>query len=66
MKIIKITDSKYPKRLLEIKNPPKQLYVKGNDELLNNDSLAIVGSRKCTSYGIKYAKNLQVIFQRII
>lgn len=56
MKIIKITDSKYPKRLLEIKNPPKQLYVKGNDELLNNDSLAIVGSRKCTSYGIKYTK----------
>lgn len=56
MKIIKITDSKYPKRLLEIKNPPKQLYVKGNTKLLNHDSLAIVGSRKCTSYGIKYAK----------
>lgn len=56
MQIIKITDSKYPKRLLDIKNPPKQLYVKGNDELLNNASIAIVGSRKCTSYGIKYAK----------
>lgn len=56
MNILKITDTKYPKRLLDIKNPPKQLYVKGNVELLNNDSLAIVGSRKCTSYGIKYAK----------
>ncbi len=56
MKIIKITDSKYPKRLLDIKNPPKQLYVEGNDKLLNNHSIAIVGSRKCTSYGIKYAK----------
>ena len=56
MKIIKITDIKYPKRLLEIKNPPKQLYVEGNEKLLNNDSLAIVGSRNCTSYGIKYAK----------
>ena len=52
MKIIKITDSKYPKRLLDIKNPPKQLYVEGNDKLLNNHSIAIVGSRKCTSYGI--------------
>lgn len=56
MKIIKITDSKYPKRLLDIKNPPKQLYVEGNDKLLNNHSIAIVGSRKCTGYGIKYAK----------
>lgn len=56
MTIIKITDNIYPKRLLDIKNPPKQLYVEGNTELLNNNSLAIVGSRKCTSYGIKYAK----------
>lgn len=56
MKIIKTTDSKYPKRLLEIKNPPEKLYVEGNEELLNNDSLAIVGSRNCTEYGIKYAK----------
>lgn len=56
MTIIKITDNRYPKRLLDIKNPPKQLYVEGNAELLNNKSLAIVGSRKCTSYGIKYAK----------
>lgn len=53
---IKITDNKYPRRLRDIKNPPKQLYVEGNTELLNNNSLAIVGSRKCTSYGIKYAK----------
>lgn len=53
---IKITDNRYPKRLLDIKNPPEQLYVEGNTELLNNNSLAIVGSRKCTSYGIKYAK----------
>ncbi len=56
MTIIKISDNRYPERLLDIKNPPKQLYVEGNIELLNNKSLAIVGSRKCTSYGIKYAK----------
>ena len=56
MKIITITDSKYPKRLLDIKIPPKQLYVKGNEELLNNNSLAIVGSRKCTNYGRMYTK----------
>ena len=56
MKIIKNTDNNYPKRLLEIKNPPPKLYVEGNDKILNNTSLAIVGSRKCTEYGIKYTK----------
>ena len=30
MKTIQITDNEYPKRLLEIKNPPEKLYVKGN------------------------------------
>ena len=56
MKIIEITDKNYPKRLLDIKNPPPKLYVKGNEKLLNNISLAIVGSRKATEYGIKYAQ----------
>lgn len=56
MKIIEITDKNYPKRLLDIKNPPHKLYVKGNEKLLNNISLAIVGSRRATEYGIKYAK----------
>ena len=54
--IIESTDKNYPKRLLGIKNYPKILYVLGNYELLNKDSLAIVGSRECTPYGAKYAK----------
>lgn len=56
MKVIKIGDINYPKRLLDIKNPPKQLYVIGNEKLLNNNSIAIVGSRRCSEYGIKHAK----------
>ena len=55
-KIIKITDKKYPQKLLEIKNPPKQIYILGNEKLLYKDSIAIVGSRECTPYGAKYAK----------
>ena len=55
-KIIKNTDKKFPKKLLEIEKPPKQLYIIGNDKLLNKDSIAIVGSRECTPYGAKYAK----------
>ena len=59
MEIIQITDNEYPKRLLQIKNPPEKLYVEGNIDLLNNNSIAIVGSRKCTDYGIKYTKKLK-------
>lgn len=53
--VIKKSDSKYPKQLLEIGNPPKELYVMGNEELLYKRSIAIVGSRECTTYGMKYA-----------
>lgn len=44
----------YPKNLLNIHNPPPKLYVEGNYELLNANSIAIVGTRKCTEYGKKY------------
>ena len=56
MKVININDKQYPKNLLKIKRPPKTLYVIGNEKLLNNNSIAIVGSRKCSFYGIKHAK----------
>ena len=55
MEIIEQTNLKYPSKLLEIQNPPKQLYVEGNAKLLNMPSIAIVGSRKATEYGRKYA-----------
>ena len=61
MRIINITDDTYPKKLIEIKNPPKKLYVEGNEKLLNNISLAIVGSRDCSEYGIKYAKKFSKV-----
>ena len=42
--------------MLEIKNHPKKLYAIGNIELLQNKSLAIVGTRENTEYGAEYAK----------
>lgn len=48
-------DSLYPKRLLEIKNHPKKLYVMGNKELLNKPSIAIVGTRDIDEYGKEQA-----------
>lgn len=57
MKIIKNTDSLYPKRLLTIKNAPKQLYVEGDETLLNKQAIAIVGTRMPSEYGIKVAND---------
>ena len=56
--IIKITikDENYPDKLKKIKNPPQQLYLKGNIELLNKNIISIIGSRSCTEKGRKLAK----------
>ena len=56
IKIIKKNDTSYPKKLLEIKDPPEQLYVIGDESLLNKKSIAIIGSRDCTQYGYEQAK----------
>lgn len=55
IKIIKISDKSYPTKLLNIKKPPEQLYVLGDESLLNKKSLAIIGSRNCTEYGYNQA-----------
>ncbi len=43
----------YPKRLREIAQPPWVLYVKGDKGLLTRPSLAVVGTRKPTPYGLR-------------
>lgn len=55
MKIINQEDKLYSKRLLQIQNPPEKLYVEGNETLLNQEAIAIVGTRNCTRYGEKCA-----------
>lgn len=56
-KLITINDSNYPEKLKNIENPPKQLFYKGNIELLkSNKILGIVGCRDCSQYG-KYVAN---------
>ena len=56
IKMITIQDEKYPKNLRNIFDPPVVLYVKGNSQLLNNKSIAIIGTRKCSNYGRIVAK----------
>jgi DNA processing protein len=48
----------YPQRLREIYDPPPLLYVRGNPELLDRYSIAIVGSRRPTPYGVQMSERL--------
>lgn len=52
---VEIDNKIYPDKLKEIRNPPKKLYMRGDYNLLNSISIAIVGSRGCTSYGFREA-----------
>ena len=56
IKMLTIKDEEYPKKLLNIYDPPVVLYVLGNSKILNNISIAIIGSRECSEYGKSIAK----------
>lgn len=53
IKIITIEDKRYSLILKETDSPPFLLYIKGEESLLNQPSLAVVGTRKPTNYGRK-------------
>ena len=54
--LVTLADSHYPKALLEINDPPPVLYAKGKLGLLNQPSIAIVGSRNATTQGKENAE----------
>jgi len=49
--LITLADSTYPQALLQISDPPPFIYAKGNPALLNQPSIAIVGSRNASVQG---------------
>ena len=55
IRLINMSDKRYPPALKNIYDPPPILYVKG--DIVRGDSLsvAIVGSRRCTTYGREQA-----------
>jgi len=56
--IVTIFDKAYPETLKSIYNPPILLYVKGDLKILNTLSVAIVGSRRCSQYGLRTAQRI--------
>lgn len=63
--ILSIRDLNYPQALKTIDDPPPILYLRGT--LLPRDafSLAIVGTRRATNYGLKHAATLSISLARL-
>lgn len=70
MHISKITikGKEYPKQLKNIPNPPKQLYFIGDIELLNKNSIAIIGTRNASGNGKRLASKFskELVAQGIV
>ncbi len=59
VRILTIEDPEYPVMLREIHDPPVCLYVRGNLEALRNrNMIAVVGTRRPTTYGMRMAESL--------
>ncbi len=57
--IITLEDDQYPDLLREIHDPPIALYVRGDlQKALDRPALAVVGSRRCSTYGVNVAESL--------
>lgn len=55
IQVITYDMEKYPQKLKQIESPPYALYCKGNLPDEKEKTVAIVGARKCTTYGEKLA-----------
>lgn len=56
--ITPLGDPHYPYLLSQIPSPPPVLYVRGNVEALHRTSLAVVGTRRPSPYGLAVTKTL--------
>ena len=57
-RIIVPGDAEYPRRLLEIYDPPLVLYLRGDAEIIDKPGIAVVGTRHPTPYGTGMAERL--------
>lgn len=58
IEILTINDEAYPPQLKEIASAPPVLYIRGDQSILSNKSISVVGSRKFTEYGRRVTENL--------
>lgn len=62
IKLFSFKDNRYPGKLKNINDKPAYIYLRGNEKILDEDNVAIVGSRDATEYGKfiarKFAKEI--------
>ena len=59
IKAVGYTSDLYPKKLLQLSNPPTVLYVQGDSQLLTiPKKIACIGSREATSYSVEAFKQI--------
>lgn len=56
--LMTLADDAYPTLLRQIYDPPELLWLRGHVDVLDSDSVAMVGTRKATAYGKKMAARL--------
>lgn len=57
--VVTIADADYPPLLREIYDPPIAIYVRGDlSVVINTPCLAVVGSRRCSTYGVNASQSL--------
>jgi DNA processing protein len=62
--ILTTEDDRYPAALAHIADPPAVLYVRGQLEPMDALAMAIVGSRRCTYYGLEQAERFGQLLGR--
>ena len=55
---VSFTDKRYPKQLKAIPDAPAILFIKGNIDFANRKTVAIVGTRKATNYGLNITESI--------
>lgn len=58
---IGISDELYPPQLRDLPGPPRTLYVLGDPRVLSAPSVAVVGSRRATPYGLAVARTVATV-----
>lgn len=59
IRVLTYGDSRYPERLRQLEDPPTVLYVRGDlGDPDDEPVIALVGTRKCTPFGVRMAEKL--------
>lgn len=54
--VVSMEDERYPRTLLDLKEPPHKLFVVGDPEVMGEPCLSVIGARRATPYGLAVAE----------